>query len=139
MQVKFYCKYGHILFYLFQELLSLLYEAEIAVARCVSLRKKFNLDHSTANSLDTSSGSDGSHRRRSSASGQPSGTRSQTAAIDVNKFVLDLVDNPEVSIPGAGKGTVGKLVSQLFVDSMKVSSHLPALRYHMCVSSSFWL
>ncbi|KAH6944669.1 hypothetical protein HPB50_004446 [Hyalomma asiaticum] len=103
-----------------KELLSLLYEAEVAIARCVSLRKKFNLDHSAAGPLATSSGNESSHRRSSSTSGQPSGTRNQTA-IDVNKFVLDLVDNPEVCIPGAGKGTVGKLVSQLFVDSMKES------------------
>lgn len=102
----------------YKELLSLLYEAEVAIARCVSLRKKFNLDHGTADPSATSSGSGGSHRHASSVSAQLGGARNQTA-IDVNKFVLDLVDNPEVSIPGAGKGSVGKLVSQLFVDSMK--------------------
>ncbi|KAL1434307.1 hypothetical protein MTO96_011935 [Rhipicephalus appendiculatus] len=39
----------------YKELLSLLYEAEVAIARCVSLRKKFNLDHGTADPSATSS------------------------------------------------------------------------------------
>lgn len=104
----------------FQELLSLLYEAEVAVARCVSLRKKFARDHSPVEPPATSSGDSSSRRQPAPASGRLSCSKTQ-AALDVNNFVLDLVEYPEVSIPGAGKGTVGKLVSQLFVDSLKVS------------------
>lgn len=103
----------------YKELLGLLYEAEVAVARCVSLRKKFTRDHSLAEPSATSSGDSSSRSQPLSPSGLLSGSRKQ-AALDVNNFVLDLVEYPEVSIPGAGKGTVGKLVSQLFVDSLKL-------------------
>ncbi|XP_077502332.1 RAB3 GTPase activating protein subunit 1 [Amblyomma americanum] len=102
----------------YKELLSLLYEAEVAVARCTSLRKKFYRENST-DSWATSPEDIGPHRQPSTTSSHLSSSKNQ-AETDVNKFVLDLVDNPEVSIPGAGKGSVGKLVSQLFVDSLKL-------------------
>lgn len=39
---------------------------------------------------------------------------------EVRQFVLDLLDNYEVDVPGAGKGVVGKKIRHLFSEAQRV-------------------
>lgn len=41
---------------------------------------------------------------------------------EVRQFVLDLLDNYEVEVPGAGKGVVGKKIRHLFSEAQRVNN-----------------
>lgn len=110
---------------LFQELLGLLYEAEVAVARLESLRKKFGAGQEAADKLAASPGYIAQRRSHSSGTARLADTKKQ-AANQVDDFVLELVDNTEVEVSGAGGGPIGRTITQLFCESQKVSLRITA-------------
>ena len=55
-------------------------------------------------------------RRKSSLKEQDKANEQQ----EVKQFVLDLLDNYEVEVPGAGKGVVGKRIRHLFSEAQRV-------------------
>ncbi|KAM7283665.1 hypothetical protein ISCGN_000772 [Ixodes scapularis] len=104
----------------FRELLGLLYEAEVAVARLESLRKKFGAGQEAADKLAASPGYIAPRRSHSSGTARLADTKKQ-AANQVDDFVLELVDNTEVEVSGAGGGPIGRTITQLFCESQKGS------------------
>ncbi|CAN8024272.1 unnamed protein product [Ixodes persulcatus] len=103
-----------------EELLGLLYEAEVAVARLESLRKKFGAGQEAADKLAASPGYIAQRRSHSSGTARLADTKKQ-AANQVDDFVLELVDNTEVEVSGAGGGPIGRTITQLFCESQKGS------------------
>lgn len=101
----------------YKEILGFLYEAEIAVARHESLRKKFDHGQVTADKSEVTTSGASHPRRPLSAEAARLISTSESAVAEVDTFALDLVDNAEVDVPGAGAGPVGKMISQLFVES----------------------
>lgn len=117
------------LLHLFQTVLRCLYQAEVIVAQIQSVSTKFgllcNLDEMQQNmNNEQQSESISSEeqfgrflRRKSSIKDNDNKLNEQK---EVRKFVLDLLDNYEVDVPGAGKGVVGKRIRQLFSEAQRV-------------------
>ncbi|KAG8201721.1 hypothetical protein JTE90_012782 [Oedothorax gibbosus] len=91
----------------YETVLRLLYEAEVIVAQMQSVSTKFGL-------LMTWPTPEGEMTKRV-----------QRDDGEVSSFVLRLMDEYEVEVPGAGKGAVGKRIRQLFADAQKASQLLP--------------
>uniref|UniRef100_A0A2R5LMV7 Rab3 GTPase-activating protein catalytic subunit n=1 Tax=Ornithodoros turicata TaxID=34597 RepID=A0A2R5LMV7_9ACAR len=99
----------------YKEVLRLLYDAEVAIVQGESLRQKFDqIQHTEASSAGTSDKQQPSAAKRRQSSGS-------SPESEFESFVMDLLDKPEVDVPGAGKGPVGKVLSKLFTDSQKVA------------------
>lgn len=102
----------------YKEVLRLLHEAEVSIVRGESLRQK--LEHAQ-NDEDGSCATGDSNAKQQSSSVIHRQAPGQDPRTELENFVLDLLDKPEVDVPGAGKGHAGKMIARLFVDSQKVT------------------
>ncbi|XP_054718662.1 rab3 GTPase-activating protein catalytic subunit-like [Uloborus diversus] len=113
----------------YDSVLRCLYQAEVIVAQIHSVSTKFGLICNVDDMQDdvndeVSSPPSQEHftkfsRRKSSLKGNEKFSEQQ----EIRKFVLNLLDNYEVDVPGAGKGTVGKRIRHLFAEAQR-ASHL---------------
>lgn len=113
----------------YEAVLRCLYQAEVIVAQIQSVSTKFglvcNLEEMQQKMEDEKESVSQEHfsrfpsRRKSSIKEQDKVNEHQ----EVRKFVLDLLDNYEVDVPGAGKGVVGRRIRHLFSEAQR-ASHL---------------
>ncbi|XP_076304307.1 RAB3 GTPase activating protein subunit 1 isoform X2 [Tachypleus tridentatus] len=106
----------------YKEVLKLICQTEANIACAQSLMSKFCQTESKIMSGSGKSGLLQKAEKNKSTKLKKLGT-SEESDDDVWEFVLNILEQPEVDVPGAGKGKLGKLLHQLFAEA-QMSTHL---------------
>ncbi|XP_022241871.1 rab3 GTPase-activating protein catalytic subunit-like isoform X2 [Limulus polyphemus] len=107
----------------YEEILKLICQAEANVACAQSLMSKFCQTESKMKSGSGESGLPQQAEKKKSTKLKQLGTSDETDDDGVWEFVLNILEQPEVDVPGAGKGKLGKLLRRLFAEA-QMSTHL---------------
>ncbi|XP_015922573.1 rab3 GTPase-activating protein catalytic subunit [Parasteatoda tepidariorum] len=97
----------------YEAVLRCLYQAEVIVAQIHSVSTKFGLVLNVEELIEQEGKLTSSLQDNEKLSEQQ----------EIRKFVLELLDNYEIDVPGAGKGVVGRRIRHLFSEAQR-ASHL---------------